>query len=127
MFEHYENVRFLDMNAGKHLSNERLQGFLTEANQAYLASKGMALDNVNGATLVVSQVNIKFIKEVKYPDTLKIVMASQGFKGPKLSLHYEIFSQTGVKTHDCEMTCLLVDNKNKNITKPTADIQKIFN
>ena len=117
------DVRFLDMNAGNHLSNHTAIGYITDFVSEFLITNGHSLTDVHGHSVLFTKINAQFLKEVVYPANLTISVESAEVKSRKLLISF--VGTVNDKAHiKCEHEiCFLKDGK---VIKIGEDIAALF-
>ncbi|AUI87637.1 hypothetical protein BS333_14610 [Vibrio azureus] len=70
MYEHNIDVRFLDINSGNHVSSHTILDYIVDTISAFWVNKGFLLSDIDGKSYIISNTNIDFKQEIKYPNRL---------------------------------------------------------
>lgn len=100
LFQTTINVRFLDLNAGNHLSNHMYLDYLTEVMCQYFAYHGMTLDNIFGYAQVFSSVYVDYKREVGYPEQLLFRMGVHTVTKSKVIFYVNSINANDKQTHE---------------------------
>lgn len=111
------NVRVENLNYGNHLSFNALASMIQESNVRWLKSiksSATELNIENNIGWMIREINIKYLSEGFYDDTLEFTLSLAEYRKTSITLNYEIFNTT--KTIDTALaTCeLAFYNAEKN-------------
>lgn len=87
-------LRFLDMNAGQHLSNHIILDYFNEAISMFLGKHDMTFGDVDGLRLVFAAANLKFKKPVFYPNRMKVMLHVLSLSKLKLCFYSELYNES---------------------------------
>ncbi|WP_108653151.1 acyl-CoA thioesterase [Dongshaea marina] len=125
-YEDYFNVRFLDLNAGNHLSNDKFLSYLTEVDESFFRSKNKTLSNIDGCSLFVARSLIEFKKEILYPERVHIRIGLMDIKKKSVIFYYEMQRSDGVIACKAVKEMAFVRNDTNKVINPN-DVSYIFN
>jgi len=114
-FSYTEKVRFLDMNAGRHLSNDKILAYLTECTDNFLRSIGHHIGDFFGTALIFSEINVKYIREVRYPNSITIQMVVDQITESRILFSYKCYDDLNQLTHVAKMKCALFSLQEQKI------------
>jgi acyl-CoA thioester hydrolase len=83
-------VRITDINYGNHLGNDALVGLLHEARVQWLNSLGYSELNIEGKSIIMSDLAVQYINEAFYGQSLEIELFSGEMSSAGFELFYEI-------------------------------------
>jgi acyl-CoA thioesterase FadM len=83
-------VRITDINYGNHLGNDALVGLLHEARVQWLHSLGYSELNIEGKSIIMSDLAVQYINEAFYGQSLEIELFSGEMSSAGFELFYEI-------------------------------------
>ena len=81
-------IRITDLNYGGHVGNDSFLSIIHEARVRYLQYHGYSELDVEGATLIMSDVAIEFKKELHYGDEVIVSVEANGFDKYGFDLFY---------------------------------------
>lgn len=117
-------TRFLDVNAGGHISNHVYADYMTETISSYLATKNHSLGNVYGASVAFRNIAIKYKKPLFYPSQIKISLSIVQVSKMQIEYYLEVFDAA----NDCCAVGLvdtvfidLSTHKSKEVPKGFSD------
>ena len=87
--------RITDHNYGDHVANNVFVEYLQEGRVQFLSSLGYTEQDVEGVSLILSELWVKYANQAFYPDTLKLEMSVTNFRGTRFDLIYRGFDQAG--------------------------------
>ncbi|MBK1878688.1 acyl-CoA thioesterase [Pelagicoccus mobilis] len=87
--------RITDHNYGNHVANNVFVEYLHEGRFQFLESLGYTEMDVEGASLILSELAIKFTKQAFYPDTMKLEIAVANRRPTRFDLLYRGFDSAG--------------------------------
>jgi acyl-CoA thioester hydrolase len=96
-------VRITDINYGNHLGNDALVGLLHEARVQWLNTLGYTELNIEGKSIIMSDLAVQYINEAFYGQSLNIEL----FSGEKSSAGFELFYEI----------CVTEKNETKTIAR----------
>jgi len=83
-------VRITDINYGNHLGNDALVGLLHEARVQWLNTLGYSELNIEGKSIIMSDLAVQYINEAFYGQSLDIELFSGEMSSAGFELFYEI-------------------------------------
>ena len=83
-------VRITDLNYGGHVGNDTVLSIIHEARMQFLKTAGYTELNIEGISLIMSDVSIEFKNELFYGDIIKASVASGDFSRAAFSLYYKL-------------------------------------
>ncbi|WP_341660301.1 acyl-CoA thioesterase [Vibrio sp.] len=102
MFEIQIPVRFLDMNAGQHVSLHKIIDYSIEAISLFFINKGHCINSFFKKSFIVSKTSINCKKEILYPNQLTITLT------PKKVRDKSFYFDISIKD-ECEILCATVN------------------
>lgn len=87
--------RITDHNYGDHVANNVFVEYLHEGRVQFLNSLGYSERDLEGITLTLSELCVKYTKQAFYPDVLKLEIAATNFRPTRFDLYYRGFDQSG--------------------------------
>tara|TARA_B100000212_G_scaffold337228_1_gene311733 strand:- start:13970 stop:14389 length:420 start_codon:yes stop_codon:yes gene_type:complete len=85
--------RITDHNYGDHVANNVFVEYLHEGRVQFLSSLGYTEQDVEGVSLILSELWVKYVNQAFYPDKLKLEMSATSFRGTRFDLLYRGFDQ----------------------------------
>ena len=89
------SVRITDHNYGDHVANSVFVEYLHEGRAQFLASLGYSEMDVEGVSLILSELNVKYAKQDTYPDTLHLEIALSNIRGTRFDMDYRGIDDSG--------------------------------
>jgi acyl-CoA thioesterase FadM len=83
-------VRITDINYGNHLGNDALVGIIHEARVQWLRQHNYTELDIAGASLIQSDLAVRYLAECFYGDVLEIDIASGETSSAGFELYYQI-------------------------------------
>jgi acyl-CoA thioesterase FadM len=83
-------VRITDINYGNHLGNDAVVSIIHEARVSWLKSMGYSELNIEGTSIIMSDLAVSYSNESFYGDILKIKLAIGDFSSAGFELYYSI-------------------------------------
>jgi len=83
-------VRITDINYGNHLGNDAVVSIIHEARVSWLKSMGYSELNIEGTSIIMSDLAVSYTNESFYGDILKIKLAVGDFSSAGFELYYSI-------------------------------------
>lgn len=83
-------VRITDINYGGHVGNDTVLSIIHEARMQFLKNIGYTELNMEGTSLIMSDVSIEFKNELFYGDIIKASVAAGDFSRAAFSLFYKL-------------------------------------
>ena len=83
-------VRITDINYGGHVGNDTVLSIIHEARMQYLKSHGYEELNIEGTSLIMSDVAIEFKSELFYGDIIKVFVTPGNFTAVAFDLFYKL-------------------------------------
>lgn len=80
--------RITDHNYGGHVANNVFIEYLHEGRCQLLESLGYSEMDVEGVSLILSELAVKYTKQAFYPDTLRLEIAVANPRPTRFDLHY---------------------------------------
>ena len=87
-------VRITDVNYGGHVGNDSILALIHEARIQFLRSCGYDELNIEGVSLIMSDVGIEFKSELFYGDTIIAHVGASGFTSVAFDLFYKLEKAT---------------------------------
>ncbi|MYM61497.1 hypothetical protein GTG28_20015 [Vibrio sp. OCN044] len=117
------DVRFTDLNAGNHLSNHMFLAYITDHLSCYLNEHGWSLGNIYGYSTLLTEVSIKFKREVFEFDQVTLRISETNIKSRKLSIHFTATVKDKIVATSVHDYSLMKDNRISSISE---DVTKLF-
>ena len=117
------NVRINDLNYGNHLAFNSLAGMLQEANVSWLKSMNKEATELNiqdNIGWVMKELNIKFLSETFYDQTLIFDLYIKNSRKTSISIQYEIYNESADNNTAiafCELAFVNTNETQKKISK----------
>jgi acyl-CoA thioesterase FadM len=83
-------VRITDINYGNHLGNDAVVSIIHEARVSWLKSIGYSEFNIEGVSIIMSDLAVSYTNESFYGDVLKIELALGECSSAGFELYYNI-------------------------------------
>jgi acyl-CoA thioester hydrolase len=83
-------IRITDINYGNHVGNDSLLSIIHEARIQFLKSHGYSEMNLEGVSLIMSDVSIEFKAEVFYGDVITVSVTATEFTRVSFDLIYKL-------------------------------------
>jgi acyl-CoA thioester hydrolase len=83
-------VRITDINYGNHLGNDALVGLLHEARVMWLNQLGWTELNIDGASIIMSDLAVQYLTEAFYGQQLEIELFSGDITAAGFELYYKV-------------------------------------
>ncbi|MCL9781753.1 thioesterase [Vibrio sp. S4M6] len=115
-------VRFTDLNAGNHLSNHLMLGYITDYVSAFLAKHHFDYGNVFDHKVLFSRVNVDFKREVFEADVVKVRVESSEVKSRKLILNFVATVGDNIAAKTTHEICFLKDDRVVSIDEDIANL-----
>lgn len=90
-------VRITDINYGNHLGNDAVVSIIHEARVSWLKSIGYSEFNIEGVSIIMSDLAVNYINESFYGDVLKIKLAVGECSSAGFELYYNITTNRNEK------------------------------
>jgi hypothetical protein len=90
-------VRITDINYGNHLGNDAIVSIIHEARVNWLKSLGYSELDIEGTSIIMSDLAVSYINESFYGDVLKIKLAVGEFSSAGFELFYNITTTRDVR------------------------------
>lgn len=123
------SVRITDINYGNHLGNDALVGLLHEARVYWLRDLGYSELNIEGKSIIMSDLAVQYKNEAFYGQSLDIALFSGEISSAGFELFYEISvtEKNETKTIARAKTGLVFfDYSNKKITSMPEVFREIL-
>ena len=118
-------VRITDLNYGGHVGNDTVLSLIHEARVQYLKSFGYEELNIEGVSLIMSDVGIEFKSELFYGDVITAFVTATDLSRIGFDLYYKLMrEQTIVATAKTGMICYNYDTR-KVVSLPTEVNEKL--
>ncbi|MBK2126348.1 acyl-CoA thioesterase [Fangia hongkongensis] len=127
IFSYTLPVRFLDVNAGQHVSNHIVLDYLTETISNLLQSYQMSLGDIEGNGLVFRNIAVKYIKAVFYPESLTINTSVIDISPTTLSLYHEIYNSQNELCYMGFIDCAFISPSTHKLAKVPLKLKELFN
>ena len=85
-------IRITDLNYGGHVGNDSVLSLIHEARMQYLKNLGYTEMDVEGVSLIMSQVTIEFKAELFYGDTLTAFVAVKDVSRAGFDIYYKLLN-----------------------------------
>lgn len=119
-------IRITDLNYGGHVGNDTVLSLIHEARVQYLKSFGYEELNIEGVSLIMSDVGIEFKSELFYGDMITAFVTAMDFSRIGFDLYYKMMrEQTIVATAKTGMICYNYDTK-KVVSLPAGVKEKLL-
>lgn len=92
------SVRITDINYGGHVGNDSVLSFLHEARMQFLKHYGYSEMNLEGVSMIMSDVAIEFKNELFYEDIIKAYVAAGEFSPVSFAIYYKLEKQSNNKS-----------------------------
>lgn len=83
-------IRITDINYGNHLGNDALVGLLHEARATWLNQLGWTELNIDGASIIMSDLAVQYLNEAFYGQLLEIELYSGEITAAGFELYYKV-------------------------------------
>jgi Predicted thioesterase len=83
-------IRITDLNYGNHVGNDTVLSLIHEARVQFLKSIGYSELEMEGVSLIMSDVGIQFKAELFYGDVVRVQVASQNITRAGFDLYYHL-------------------------------------
>ena len=83
-------IRITDINYGNHLGNDALVGLLHEARVTWLNQLGWTELNIDGASIIMSDLAVQYLNEAFYGQLLEIELYSGEITAAGFELYYKV-------------------------------------
>ena len=118
-------IRITDLNYGGHVGNDTVLSVIHEARVQYLKSFGYEELNIEGVSLIMSDVGIEFKSELFYGDVITAFVTATDLSRIGFDLYYKLMrEQTIVATAKTGMICYNYDTR-KVVSLPTEVNEKL--
>ena len=118
-------IRITDLNYGGHVGNDTMLSMIHEARVQYLKSFGYEELNIEGVSLIMSDVGIEFKSELFYGDVITAFVTATDLSRIGFDLYYKLMrEQTIVATAKTGMICYNYDTR-KVVSLPTEVNEKL--
>ena len=118
-------IRITDLNYGGHVGNDTVLSLIHEARVQYLKSFGYEELNIEGVSLIMSDVGIEFKSELFYGDVITAFVTATDLSRIGFDLYYKLMrEQTIVATAKTGMICYNYDTR-KVVSLPTEVKEKL--
>ena len=120
------SVRITDVNYGNHMGNDALVGIIHEARVQWLNKMGYSEMNIEGASIIMSDLAVCYLSESFYGDQLEISIAIGDFTTAGFEIYYLIETIRQEKTiaiAKAKTGIVFYDYKDKKITAIPADFK----
>jgi YbgC/YbaW family acyl-CoA thioester hydrolase len=118
-------IRITDLNYGGHVGNDTVLSLIHEARVQYLKSFGYEELNIEGVSLIMSDVGIEFKSELFYGDVITAFVTATDLSRIGFDLYYKLMrEQTIVATAKTGMICYNYDTR-KVVSLPTEVNEKL--
>lgn len=87
--------RITDHNYGNHVANNVFIEYLHEGRVQFLESLGYTEMDVEGVSLILSELAVKFTRQAFYPDTMTLEVAVANRRPTRFDLHYRGYNSAG--------------------------------
>jgi len=88
-------VRITDVNYGNHVGNDAVVGILHEARVQWLRQNGFTELDVGGAGIIMSDLEVAYLREIFYGDQLTITLGIADLGKTSFDLFYGLENQSG--------------------------------
>lgn len=112
-------VRITDINYGNHLGNDALVSIIHEARVSWLTRLGYSELNIEGASLIMSDLAVSYLNECFYGDILHIDIAAGELSSAGFELFYDIHAkreEESIRIARAKTGMVFFDYKKKKIT-----------
>lgn len=116
------DVRFTDLNAGNHLSNHMVLGYITDYLSEFLMKNNCSYTDVYGQRVLFSRMDIELKREVFQFDCVVIRVDRSEIKSRKLALHFIAEVNNKVVAKSTHHLNFLKDNKVVSISDELATL-----
>lgn len=123
-------IRITDINYGGHVGNDTILSIIHESRMQFLAQSGYTEMNLEGVSLIMSDVAIEFKNELFYRDQVKAWVTINDISRVAFSLYYKLEQITNdndkprvIAIAKTGMVCYNYDLK-KVVALPAAAVQK---
>lgn len=122
-------VRITDINYGGHLGNNSVLSLLHEARMQYLKYHGYSELEIDGVSLIMSDVAIEFKAEAYYGEVLTAFVGATDFTRSGFDIYYRLIKNIGdkelvVAQAKTGMVCFNYSSK-KVVAVPDGVLQKL--
>lgn len=119
--------RISDINYGGHVGHVELINLLHEVRVQFLRKHHLNEIEINGGSLIVRELQIKYLNQSFWNDDLKIHLMLK-IVGAKIIFHYSIYNISNDNmTANAEITMVLIDKNNPKPLKPNIFLERLYN
>ena len=116
-------VRVSDLAGGIHVANHMLIAYATEAQMQLMAALGFPTLMIDAAMPINSHLEISYLSEAKYGDTLTVSLAIESFDKNQYQLIFNIHNEKNTRTIcQVRMSMVFIDVK----THQRCDVPQAF-
>lgn len=90
MYSHKINIRFLDINAGNHVSSHKILDYIIDGINVFFINKGFSLNDFLGTNFILSNSTLDFKKEIKIDSDIFFNILSIEFRKKSIIILIEI-------------------------------------
>ncbi len=119
--------RITDINYGGHVGHVELIHLLHEVRVQFLRKHHLNEIEINGGSLIVRELQIKYLNQSFWNDDLKIHLMLKTV-GAKIIFQYSIYNLSNDNmTANAEITMVLIDKNNQRPLKPNIFLERLYN
>lgn len=89
-------VRVSDLNYGNHVGYQNFFSFFQEARIAYLAQFGFSELDIGGCSIIVTEANCKYKRELHLNDAISVACAVRQLKSKMFVMDYKITAEGSI-------------------------------
>lgn len=120
-------IRITDINYGGHVGNDTILTLLHEARMQFLHHHSFSEMDFAGTSLIMTNVEIEFKKELFYNDTIDLHVTASNFTHIGFDVYYKVVkSKEDVVVAIARTGMVCYDYQQKKITKVPESVLAIF-
>ncbi len=108
-------VLITDINYGRHLGNDRMVGIIHEARVRFLKHFGHSEFDIQGRSLILSALAVKYLKECFHGDMLSIQVGIGDISKARVDMIYDIKNQNETCVCLASTTLAFIDYETKKV------------
>lgn len=119
--------RISDINYGGHVGHVELIHLLHEVRVKFLRKYHLNEIEINGGSLIVRELQIKYLNQSFWNDELKIHLTLETVRA-KIIFHYSIYNiSKNNMTANAEINMVLMNKDNQKLSKPNIFLERLYN
>ncbi len=116
------NTRIDDINYGNHVCHSKYLNYLHQTRISFLNSLGFSEGDFFGASLIMLNLDIKYLNECFLNDLLEVTITNMSIEGAKIEISYSIFNHTrNLSSVTAKTTMGLYDRTNNKLKRPSQE------